>query len=305
MKRKISRADIMRRNATVWQTISAGVHDDNDSGALVMSVAILLRYDFGKRYLTFRRFFKVVWGILVYLFFLGILMFTNILPEFLIEGTKIGMGLMLMWLVLCIVAYIIHSIRKGVKGFNRVELHSWHSGTSILRPIAKLWLAFWNWVFTIPQRIVILMLPKRKRFSVRDDFFYNDVAICRQFLEPLFALSIAIASFIVQWFPITLWFAGSALALWGNAGLYMKNYREYFDNLKDEEILAEETRSTHSYHQENVAKKKYRSDKSLDAKRATVSPPKQKLPPATPDDFSLDEAFESLNSKSKDKSNKT
>lgn len=302
------KAEELRRSSLAFQTIEANHFHDDNAGSLITSCAMLLRYDFGKRYLTFKRFRKGFVGLFLFTAFTGLVYFLDAddtAPAYYQKTVELKQSLLLetavlcCWLVAYVVAYIFHIVRRGAQNFNNMQLHSLHSGTSILRPISLLWLQFANWLSRIPQHALLLITPRSRKFEIKREVFYNDVRVSRRNLEPLLMVIIAVISFFLQLYPVTIWAVLAAFSLRSDSKHWLKNYREHFDNLVDEELESNAVHNVYAYQKPTDSKKKPEKPVEPSYSARPEAKKKKNKPEKSNDDFSLDDAFDSLNIKKK------
>lgn len=297
------KAEELRRSSLAWQVIERNHFHDDSAGSLITSCVMFLRYDYGKRYLTFKRFRKGFVGLFLFTVFSGLVYFLepdSTAPIYyqkaieLKQSFLLGTLCMVGWLVAYTVTYIIHIVRRGAQNFQQHQIHSLHSGTSILRPFALRWLRFANWLATLPQHGLLLITPRSRKFRVRREIFYNDVRVTRRFLEPLLMFIVGGIALFFYLFPVTLWAVLASFSLRKESKHWLANYREHFDNLVDEELESHAVHNVYAYQKPVESKKK--REKPI-TPSYSVRPEPKRNPQKTNDDFSLDDAFHSLNIK--------
>ena len=319
-KAKQTHTDKLKRNMGVRHDMLAHEQTDTeDISPFVVFIAVFIRHGFGKCFLKggwWRVVFRMVlfcligWGVHFYL---------PIFPQWMMQNMLAAIALFPFMGAAFLVMFLFRQLQKGLNSLRYIERHNWHSGTSYFLPLGKWWIRQLNRGAIGIQRVWNGILSKNNKFTPREDVFYNDVGVTRHYIEPLFALLLAVLFFAYLKLPlIRFWFLGTAIRLNRTAKDWLEKYYTSYDNLQDQELVMKGSaklldRSTESGQfwsdtqrlidsndqqgLDNYMKQFEAQANAAFEHKKNASQPKEETSPAPEDDFSLDAALEALKAK--------
>jgi len=209
---------------------------EDEHGGFVILIIIFLRRDFGARYLTLKRVFRGIKYIGFYSIAWAALGYLECIPDLLWEDYIVNMLSLGATSIAFIFMYFYHTYRRWLYSMRRIDFHPDHTGTSLLRPLAKVWISFLNRLFIKVQKMWNSILRREKKFAIHKDYFYNDISFSRRFLEPLVALILTLVFIYLSLYLLAALAFVSIGALKADGYQWAKNYKERYLDIQAQVI---------------------------------------------------------------------
>ena len=260
---------------------------EGDAGPFVMMPAVLIRHTIGRRFLSFTRSIETVGYLLGIALILFILQFLGDFPIPRLENNIANNIAAYVILALAYIAFaVFHSLRRWLRSVNGIYLHSFYSGTSILMPLSRLWLAGANRLVRGILRLFGGKPPQK--------IFTDEIWLSRFVLEPLFCIVavIVLVLFKLDW--VALWFLKSSRALYLNSREHFSMYRQEVIDMRDQLLDAAQLAPLMGVKFQDMSEPEIETD--LRSEERQQAPPKPVPPPAPKNNesLSLDDLYDAL-----------
>lgn len=291
---------------------------DYDLTSPTFIALMFLRYDFGRRYISWKRFFSA----LAYsLFAIGVLFLMvrfgggtfieALLP--MIERNMIAFAVIFGGFLLL---FAFHSWYALMKESHGVIKHSYHYGQSWFQGMGRFFARMVTNAVSLPARLFRLFTPKRFRGdSIITRPIVHDWYVTQRFLEPMFLVLAAVFCVLFGLWIVSLWLLTVAWARFTSAGeawVFMKTEMlDLQDTAIDSRQLMEELGGQKVKHrprtdqallyndlddlEQRLQKEEQQAKQQEALRRPKKANPEQSAPPpASNDELDVNKAFDEL-----------